>query len=609
MKKTFALFITFIIVLSVFYGNAISARAIANAKISDDLDTAFETSDSSTALMCVTFSDTDHQTIMAEFQKRYPSEYEAYILSVTGDLNNSAGEISDDVLQSAIEHKRQIYRQYYATNNYSVLDDYVDSSEVLFVSNYAPFAIIETTSTTAFFMAQNTSILTLDSFSNVSLESQYVEIPRYENTNFTFPAIQAGINLSNQISRADYVRDTLGNSGAGVKIGMVEATGIPDISNSMLQGSTIITRDSDTTTSDHATVVSAMMVGRTQGGSNIGVAPDATLYSCITPDITALYSGIEWLIDSGVNVINGSLSSEKESEYGDVSKWLDHVAVMHDVHLVFAAGNSYKFVNSLGLAYNAIAVGSFNANNSITLSLYEISGFSSYVEATTDRPEKPNIVANGVLVQPIEGDQNYPNGFAGTSFAAPQVTGVIAQLCSYSSVLKVKQSSMGAILSASAALKVDSVGTGSKGDSFSSAVRVEGNTQISDVEGAGILDARWARGIVASENYWSPVVYASGFPYSKYVYIDATSNTVNRVAIFWLKRNELTNHTSDEISGQAMANLNLYVYDPNGTLVGSSTTSMGNFEIVQFIPTVSGNYRIEITGSSEEKEYIGIALW
>jgi hypothetical protein len=58
-----------------------------------------------------------------------------------------------------------------------------------------------------------------------------------------------------------------------------------------------------------------------------------------------------------------------------------------------------------------------------------------------------------------------------------------------------------------------------------------------------------------------------------------------------------------------MANLNLYVYDPNGTLVGSSTTSMGNFEIVQFIPTVSGNYRIEITGSSEEKEYIGIALW
>ena len=70
-------------------------------------------------------------------------------------------------------------------------------------------------------------------------------------------------------------------------------------------------------------------------------------------------------------------------------------------------------------------------------------------------------------------------------------------------------------------------------------------------------------------------------------------------------------HTSGTVDATTypLANLNLSVYAPNGTLVGSSTVTNGNFEVVQFVPTVSGTYTIKITGTSSDKEYVGIAVW
>lgn len=610
MKKILAILVVCIIMISLFNGNAVSALAIADAKISDNLNAAFAESATSSTMACVTLSDADHLAIMEQFRLLYPIEYEAYMLAKSSELNDTTSDISDDILQSAIEHKRALYQQYYAESNQAILESYVDSDEIVFVSSYAPFAIIETTNSTAFRMAQSSDVLALDAYSNTTIEPQVAEIT-YGDSSFTFVDIYEGINLSNQISRADYVRDTYGNSGSGVKIGMVEVSGVPDTTNSFLGGATINIRSGDTTVSGHATVVATIMVGKTQSGTKIGVAPDATLYACITPNTTELYAGLEWLINSGVNVINTSLGSNFTGDYSDISEWIDHIAVTHDVHVVIASGNTGAKVSEQGMSYNAITVGAFNANSSTSLSAFTIPGFSSYIEDTSSGPEKPNLIANGVFIQPIAGDTTYPYGFAGTSFSAPQVTGVIAQLCSYNSALKYKQTVVGAILAASSVCKVNAVGSGSTGDSFAVSSRVNGNAQISDVEGAGILDAYNARQIAASGNYWSPTVYAASFPYTKSVYI-SSSSTVRRIAIFWLKQNTLSSHTDATqatVSGNAMANLNLYVYDPNGNLVAASVASASNFEIVQFIPTVSGNYQIKITGTSEVKEYIGIALW
>ena len=96
---------------------------------------------------------------------------------------------------------------------------------------------------------------------------------------------------------------------------------------------------------------------------------------------------------------------------------------------------------------------------------------------------------------------------------------------------------------------------------------------------------------------------------------NVTVNSINRVAIFWLKGNSLIgNHTgsSPVISTSTLAKLKLEVFDPYGNSLGSCCTNNGNFDIVQFVPSVSGYYTAKVTlvnPSYNSVEYLGIALW
>ena len=230
--------------------------------------------------------------------------------------------------------------------------------------------------------------------------------------------------------------------------------------------------------------------------------------------------------------------------------------------------------------------------------LFELPSFSNYEECSADRAEKPNLVAPAVVIFDS----------SGTSVSAPQVSGTIAQLCSFKPELKVRQSAVGAILAASSAEKVEAFNSGEKGDSFAADVYVDANPQISDKEGAGILDARWARGIVYFDHYWSYGISANDFPFEKTVDIDAMQNSIIRVAIFWQKYDSLVYEQGCVQS--PLANLDLYVYAPDGSCLGSSTTLYSNFEIVQFVPHVTGEYKIDIQCSgTDEEEFVGIAVW
>ena len=231
------------------------------------------------------------------------------------------------------------------------------------------------------------------------------------------------------------------------------------------------------------------------------------------------------------------------------------------------------------------------------------------MESGANRPEKPNLVANSYF-----GDYNsggYTYDFSGTSFAAPQAVGVIAQLCCWDGNLKFRQSVVGAVLTASAAEKVDAVGDGYKGDMFTSSIA--GCEQLSNKEGAGILDARWAWGILANQNYWYLKIDQDAFPYETEITINTHMNTVSRVAIYWLKDNTDVDHSIGMVgdNNPPLTNLDLYVYDSEGNLVASSTTLYNNCEIVQFIPVAPGTYTIKIVlvGTTSITEHIGFALW
>lgn len=421
------------------------------------------------------------------------------------------------------------------------------------------------------------------------------------------------LSTAYQTTNITYLRDTCGNAGNTVKIGQIEL-GVPNISNADLTSATIYRYPSTATADDHPTQVAQILVG-----TNSGVAPAATLYSYgMTSDSTSqYYTGMEYLLSQGVNVINCSGGFLHDGYYTVISEWTDHIARQHDVHVVAAAGNKASnnplmFVWDPAMGYNVIAVGAYSTQDTDT----DTDDYICYFSCTEERwytygprPEKPNLLAPGGSLT-ISG---WNTAISGTSFSAPMVTGIVADLCSYYYPLKLKQTAIGAILEAACIFKIH--GTQSlpvRGDTFSSWTRVNSMEQISNMEGAGKIDAKAARYMVTTAQWWGTTVNSTDLPYTQTVYIDSTTNTLNRVALFWLKRNSLSGtHSSATPTGDPFSNLDLQVLDPNGSVVGSSTTDYGNFEIVQFVPTVTGYYSIKVTrtSGSASKENIGIAVY
>ncbi len=556
--------------------------------------------------------DVDHDQVMNSFKDRFPDEYNEYTKAKNSDTGYGRRVLADDnpdydesgyldpingdLLQCAIEQKRELYSEEYTNNNNAFLNDY-NITEHLFVSRFAPLIVVSVSKGKLKLLEEDNRIYSLDLFENLKAEEELI--------------------LANNQSYAAKVRDYYGNKGAGVKIGQIEP-GVPDLNFPGLSNASITCYSNYYGTTTHASRVARIMVGQ-----NDGIAPQADLYCTDFNNLLSFYTGIEWLIECGVNIINmsaGFTSGNPSSptavgKYNTCCKWVDHIAIQHDVHFVKSAGNrgptednpyGDSYITCPGMAYNVITVGGLDDSNSSDVSDAVISDFSSYKEQDmSDRAEKPNLVAAATNIAVGNTTDS------GTSFAAPQVSGVIAQLCSYESSLKTKQSIMGAILAAGSTCKVTGNNPGSNGGKF---INYAINEQISNKEGAGRLNADEARKIIKNGKYWKKTIYANSFPYTQNVYISSANNTLIRVAIFWLKRNSLSSsdHTNTSMTEPAFSNLDLKVYAPDGSLIDTSEADWSNFEIVQFEPTQTGYYQIVIskTGTNTStKEYVGIAVW
>lgn len=560
-------------------------------------------------------------TVISTMESKYPNLYATYKNAVqssniplndpfiTTNKSEHATAVQNLQLQNAIEVKRELYRTHYTCANNTILSKYCSNDDLLFVSSYMPMAIIS---------------VTPRELKQITQDASVEHIALFEDKKVT----NSSLYNANLNSRADYVRDTLGYDGAGVKIGQVENS-IPNLLDSELDHENIVVNTSfggyfSIKNGNHAENVALIMVGPS------GLAPSAMLYSASAVQISEYYAAIEWLISQGVNVINMSANTYGEYSYDPFCAFIDHIAVQHDVHFVVSAGNTQPLpgdtslnVVSPGMAYNAITVGAYNDNNTAPADDAQIyskqkddymEDYSKYKEYDRDyRPCKPNLVATGNVFLTDEDP-------GGTSYAAPQVAGVIAQLCSYNASLKTKQTCMGAILAASCGRKIASeVQAGSEiltsgffkgGDYIASVSEAYSDNQISNKQGAGKLDAYWAWSIPASGNYWSATVSASTTTYTQNVYIAKGSTTLTRVALYWLKRNIADSQYN--ITEIDLPNWNLKIYGPDGSTVGTSSTFNSNFEIVQFVPPTSGTYRIEIyrtASSNNTQSHIGLAVW
>lgn len=420
-----------------------------------------------------------------------------------------------------------------------------------------------------------------------------------------------------------------GYDGTGVKIGILEL-GAYDSTHPQLvgiHGSRLCYVDNvrqnesivPKYTSLHATCVTALIVGQPieiDDGVYTGVVPGATVFqTSITSELADLLSGIEALYREGVSVINcsvgyGDTNPSTQKKYNVIDLYVDNFIGSNDISFVVAAGNEGSssgllrtmnetrtviypaYVNAPGKAYNAITVGSATTKNEdLTInSPYSIHYSSSY-ELDEHLSNKPDISAPGVdlkIITQYHSPQMY--GFVradGTSFAAPLVVGVVAQLHQADASLKINPTATKAILLAGA--DFDAI-SGEDNDlwDYCYAARVK--------SGVGFLNAERAVRIAEAGNYQYSVYFMNAAS-SRYVgrsyvcdsvYIPA--NYKIRIVMTYSKPAEFQD-IEDFAYGN---NLDLDLFYQDGSWCDSSMTIYNNVEVIEYVVNTAGTYRIEV---------------
>ena len=535
--------------------------------------------------------------------------------------NKKLEEATDDEIQQYISLSRHKLSDEYTNQNNKILEqmyDVLGKFDTMFVSRYAPMCILRVT---------KAQIEEVSNLSDIVIALDYFEDTKIETES----------NISNHNSGAAYVRDTLGYNGNGIKIGMIEPGNPIAIATYKtlfnLSKIHVLGTYSGNTYEDnlHATRVAAIMVGSGTSYASVyyqGIVPSADLYCTQGSSISQMLTGVETLLNNDVNVINISGGGSAQTNYTLMNLWFDHIAYTEDVHLVKSAGNSYtsnKNITAPGLSYNIVVVGAYTDNNNtfdytgpsaisdqtLSSSSFSIANYTRYTEGSTNLC-KPDLIASGTGISYA----NIPNTYSGndissgTSFAAPQVTAVMAQLMQVNSYLKTKQDQMKAILCASAIYRVD----GDSLEQTNSSNRYE--SCMYEKQGAGILNAYLARYIAASSGH-SQSIYMYGNTATTYTYnIYAYSSDIYlRYALPWLKcstSSTIPSSPSNSASYSDLADYDVSILAPNG-LVAFSNCTKGNMELIQLNTSEYGygtyTITISIKANNNITNFLGMAWY
>lgn len=564
----------------------IEMQAIAEAKISNELKTRMRTQSNEGIPVTIWTGDIDMETIQEKaLSNARVSQAPAIVRSMSEDipvhdLSYLQAYGTDDEIQNYIEDKRAKARIAYSEQNQKFLNQLPIGAKVTFVSEYSPLIEVTLSNNEIYNLAKKNEVY------SISLDKPENNEPEL---NISVPAIGA-----------DYVRDTQGNKGSGVKVGLLEANGVPNTSNSQIRG-TWTKRSGDPVDSAHATRV-AIIISQ--------IAPSATYYAAsATGD--SCRPAIEWLLNQGVNVINASMKigSDSNNSYGDFSKWIDHIAFSHDVHFVKSAGNSGSDgVTSGGMGYNMITVGNMNDHNSTTPSQWnhfggfwnsstgKYDGASSYYTGTS-AARKPDLCAPGTGIFASSFGETSSKVDAvntGTSFAAPHVTGAIAQLCSFKSALKTQQDAMKVLLA-----------TGTNKDKR----YVNGDPSNYEKMGAGMLDVRGTRWMISTGRYHSDLFTPSisvGTTRTYSVTV-TSSDTSIRVGLSYLRKMVGGCSSTLPTTQGYLGNLELTVSGP-GIDIYSTTSEHHNTKIVQINNPTPGTYTIKVKLTKQSNQNIPYAI-
>jgi hypothetical protein len=286
-------------------------------------------------------------------------------------------------------------------------------------------------------------------------------------------------------------------------------------------------------------------------------------------------------------VINLSWGSNIGLTPGSNDRFYDDMVINRYRTIVKSAGNEAGPCNSgtgnvtsPGLAYNVITVGNFNDMNTSGWSNDIMHGCSSYVDPSSthgDR-EKPEVAAPGTGINSTRTSSPWTGAVgSGTSVAAPMVTGGAALLMETNSSLKVWPEAVKAILMVTAVNNIE----GAKG--------------LSDEDGAGGIELYKARRVakrrveIGTRGWGAKSYSCSSATWRTLATMKLKANVRTRAAIAWD-----TDDNYSDYKNRPGADLDLWVRDPSGNLVESSISWDNTYEIVDFTPTQTGNYELQV---------------
>ena len=394
------------------------------------------------------------------------------------------------------------------------------------------------------------------------------------------------MNVAGPSIKADALwRDDV--TGVGSSIAIIEE-GRVDFRNSCLPNNLGTRVTTDPNIGNHATATAGIAASTNRRFR--GIAPSAGIYSSNIINY-GNSANIAAAMDAGsanADVSNNSWGyTHCGADGGGLNVWgrhADYIVRYRWDTVTASAGNlglctnPKGYVNSVGAAFNTIAVGNYDDLGTVQSAdnvMYPTSSWEDPLSLHGDR-EKPEVAAPGsnittTVMSPDFKCDTLEVG-SGTSLSAPVVAGLAADLMQAKPTLVVFPESTKALIMAGA---IDNV---------------EGAASLSEKDGAGGVNAlRSYTSAINNRYHWQNVI-AQSFDANGDITIDmgwVNAGQRVKVALVW-DSNPSFDYTSDPLN----ADLDLYVFGPNQ---GQASASYDNsYETVDFTATVSGNFQIKV---------------
>ena len=598
MRKAIKSIVSFsiILIISVINCMAVSAQPIDedySYKLSDELISILsEKNNSDVVCVSVWFKDIDKNEIV-ESSKKYLRRLMLNLSipsreNLSWDIEHTSKmpDFSLDSMQDIVNLERDKFTKKYEESNTNYLlsllnNELIDDEyqpEIIYVCKLAPNIVIKLTK------EQIYSVVELNCVDSIYLqdENECLDTDSIEEASSEDESESTYSTDRYDLTKVSYMRDTFNATGEGIKVGLLDEGYLYNTTADYFENSNIIKHSDTTYYTDtvHADLVASILVGKQSDYT--GIVPDAELY--YVERSIGFKQGIELLINTyNVNVINISISIGNYNTYNDYSKWMDHVISTHHVAVVMSSGNIVPADNTTGvysanMAYNVITVGGLDDKNTPATSddiLYAASRYNF----TDNYGYKPDLIAPAVEIRTPAMANNKGTG---TSFAAPIVTGAVAQLMQKHSILLMRPDLVKAVLLAGATEFIV------YSDPASTAPSLQKNC------GAGVL------------NVYNSYCSMNGSSSPKYIYDEFTEGEtqatysattdyycpdVLRFALVWNCNSEISSgtHTNPEEYTNELAKLKFTVTAPGGNTTWVSYAERGNVQVVT-IDASSGPY-------------------